>query len=353
MDGFVDAYGAINWNNVPKPQNAVPLRQFDTAQGFALNWAGINAAYSSDTIGGTLGLRFGPGANIYNAGADDANGLTYVKQAYATWKAVDKLTLDFGKWDEPFGSEVADSQLNMNYSRSILFTFAQPLFFTGLRADYAASDQLDVKVFAANGWNNSVDNNRGKTIGAQIMVKPADPVVLYIGYAGGPEQTDVQAAPAGAAPGSTLGDVPGANSNWRHLVDFVADINPTKELRFLLNADYVTEEGIGNHSAVVYGGNLVARYAFSDAFFAALRGGYLHDEHGDRVPLVAALPAGQSINVEDFTLTLSYGIGNHLALMLDNRLDIADQPAFYKGANTTDTNKNQFTTTLGIIASTK
>jgi hypothetical protein len=369
-DAFVDAYGAVDWSQNPKfpppfSQAPVRLRQFDVAQGFALNWAGVNASYSSDTIGGTVGLRFGPGAAIYNSGSDDSNGLMNVKQAYATWKAIDKLTLDFGKWDEPFGSEVADSQLNMNYSRSILFTYAQPLFFTGLRADYAASDQLDVKVFAVNGWNNSIDNNRGKTFGGQVMVKPADMAVLYLGYAGGPEQNDVVAV-ANPATGSSLSDVAGGNSNWRHLVDFVADINPTKELRFLLNADYLTEEGLGNHSAVVYGANLVARYNVTDAFNAALRGGYLHDEHGDRVTAgllpagFVGLPNGASANVEDITLSLNYGIGNHLAFMLDNRVDITDYRSpgsetaiFYAGANTNDTYKTQFTTTLGIIASTK
>ncbi|HEV3191635.1 MAG TPA: outer membrane beta-barrel protein, partial [Polyangiaceae bacterium] len=176
--------------------------------------------------------------------------------------------------------------------------------------------------------------------GAQIMIKPADQFIAYLGYVGGPETTDVTAMGA---------DVPDANSNWRHMIDVVADINPTKDLRFLFNFDYRTESGLttmgvmGTHNASVYGGNLVARYNFSDAFNAAVRGEYLHDEHGD------VLAQG---NLEDFTLSLNYAIGTHLAFMFDNRLDIAENAIFAENTPGA-TMKSQFTTTLGVIASTK
>jgi putative OmpL-like beta-barrel porin-2 len=361
VDAFVDAYGAVNYN-FPKPQAPLvnpavgalatggggnSLRAFDIAQGFALNWAGVNASYTADPIGGTIGLRFGPAATVYNAGPDNAYGLTYVKQAYATWKPASKVTLDFGKWDQPFGSEVADSQLNMNYSRSLLFWYAQPLFYTGLRFDYAASDMFDLKLFAANGWNNSIDNNVGKTFGAQIMLKPADQAIFYIGYVGGPEQNDftlmTPTAMAGATPGGpTIGINSEANSHWRHLVDFVADINPTKDLRFLLNFDYRNEDFTPDHTESIYGANLVIRYNFSDAFYASVRGEYFHDEHTDTVP---------SKNVEDGTLTLAYSIGSHLALMFDAiRFDIADDPIFQ---TVHSSEKSQITSMLGVIASTK
>jgi hypothetical protein len=354
-DAFVDAYGAINYN-FPKPQGPIvpgspiggnAFHAFDVAQGFSVNWAGVNASYAADPIGGTVSLRFGPGAILYHNGtSDQVAGLQYVKQAYATWKPLDKLTLDFGKFDQPFGSEVADSQLNMNYSRSILFWYVQPLWFTGLRANYAIGDTANLLLFAANGWNNSIDINTGKAFGGQLMLKPSDTLTAYIGYVGSPEQADFTGGSATMIPGNAETD-----GHWRHMVDLVVDFNPTKELRLLLNGDYRTEDAIAaDHSAVSYGGNLVARYAFSDAFYASLRGDYVHDEHGD------VLGTGQKTDAFDGTLTLSYGIGSHLALMLDNRIDSFslpnDAPVFYKGTGS-DTSKTQFTTVLGVIASTK
>jgi hypothetical protein len=189
------------------------------------------------------------------------------------------------------------------------------------------------------------------------MVKPVDQLTLYLGYVGSPEQSDITpnvatAVGSPAAPGA-LTDL-GTEGKWRHLVDVVVDFNPTKELRFLLNGDFRAEDGLANpgpgggtHSASALGANLVIRYSFSDAFYASLRGEIFHDEHGD------LLGTAQKTDAEDGTLTLAYGIGNHLALMLDGRIDIFDNPYFYKGSSLTDTTKTQFTTTLGVIASTK
>jgi hypothetical protein len=353
-DAFVDAYAAIDWNS-PKPQgpfvlsaaSPIAYRAFDAAQGFSVNWVGVNASYAADPIGATVGLRIGPGAAIYNGGVDDVAGLEYVKQAYATWKASSALTLDFGKWDQPYGSEVADSQLNMNYTRSVLFWEMQPLFFTGLRLNYAISDSFNLLLFAANGWNETIDNNRSKTFGTQITAKAGSVATFYLGYALGPEQADAVTGAMGA-----IANVPDANAHWRHLVDFVADIDPTAALRFLFNFDYRYEDVPNGptHNEIAYGGNLVIKYAFTDAFNAALRGGYFHDEHGD--VLGNFLPGLAATNVEDFTLSLNYAVGSHLAFMFDNRLDVSDQTVFAE-ATPGAFMKSQFTSTLGIIASTK
>jgi hypothetical protein len=331
-------------------QPTVGLRAFDPYQGFSLNWAGVNVAYTADPIGATVGLRFGPGAVLYNTGVpstDAAAGLLYVKQAYATWKATGSLTLDLGKWDEPFGSEVADSQLNMNYSRSVLFWYIQPLSFTGLRANYALGANANLLLFAANGYNEAIDNNSGKTFGGQLMVKPMDTLTLYAGYAGGTEVADQTAGAMGALPAAG-NKIVGAPSDWRHLVDVVVDYDPTAALRFLANFDWRTEDNVvpagpNAHSAVDWGINLVARYNFSDAFNAALRGEYFSDKHGDLIGTTSDF---------DADLTLTYGIGTHLAFMLDDRIDVAND-AIFAGNSDGSTTKTQFTTTLGVIASTK
>jgi hypothetical protein len=356
-DAFVDAYASANWLNSPKPQGPVntagsgppggnTFRAFDSNQGFSLNWIGLNANYAADPIGGTIGLRMGPGTTPYNAGPDNVNGMQFVKQAYVTWKPIDKLTLDLGKWDEPFGSEVADSQLNMNYTRSYLFWYAQPLFFTGLRIDYAFAAAFDAKVFAANGWNNTVDNNRGKTFGVQLTVVPSDLATIYLGYVGGPEQNDYA---TGAATATGVTDVANADSHMRQLADLVADINPTKQLRFLLNGDFGAEDDLpntgapGTHNELWYGVNLAIRYAFTDAFYGTLRGEVFKDKFGDRL--------GAATTLESGVLTLGYGVGSHLAFMLDNRIDGSSDSVFQQGS--AGSAKTQFTTTLGVIASTK
>jgi Putative beta-barrel porin-2, OmpL-like. bbp2 len=362
-DAFADAYGNVNWN-FPKPQFFVgtPTRAYDQAQGFSLNQIGFNGSYSSDYVGGTISLRFGPEAALYNVPAvtngtaDNSFGLQNVRQAYATLKPADKVTFDLGKWDQPFGSEVPDSQLNFFYTRSLLFQLNQPVFFTGLRFDFAPVDAVDLKLFVANGWNNSIDNNTAKTFGGQLMLKPMDSLIFYIGGAAGPEQTDFlpppQITPTYLPTGMATGPVPGADSHWREIVDLVVDFNPTSALSFALNGDFDNESdfGGGTQSETWYGVNLGIKYVVADPFAVAVRGEYFSDNHGGIIPNVAT--PGTRSNVESATLTLSYVAASKLTLMLDNRVDFANSEVF-TGTSGPDVTKTMFTTTLGAIIATK
>ena len=216
-----------------------------------------------------------------------------MKQAFASWKpggADSMFQLDLGKFDTPFGVEVAESHLNLNYTRGLLFA-SQPLFHTGLRANFAVSEVFDFRLLAVNGWNNSIDNNVGKSLGAQVNfhVKghdDGDLLTASLGYMGGPERddtavitcnpgeafSDAQAACV-ATMGATGGDshtVDRANNNTkglRHLIDLVVIANPFERLRLVLNADYglentrVSAESKEFDSASYYGVMLGARVA--------------------------------------------------------------------------------------------
>jgi hypothetical protein len=363
LEGFVDAYASINALS-PKPQSGQNLgRNFDATNGFAMHWAGLTASVAPQPVGATVGLRFGPGALLYNAGSDSVTGLAFVKQAFVAWKPVEgvPLQIDFGKFDTWIGAEVADSQYNMTYTRSALFT-TQPLFHTGVRVDYAVSEQLDFKVYAVNGYNNSIDNNAMKTFGATAGITPIKDVAVYLNYIGGPEQNDFAPGMMGAPP--TV--VAGANGRWRHLADAVADVRFGRG-RVLANADYATEKlaagtlamGDPEKSVSWYGGNLTFGYAVTDLFAFAVRGGYLADPDGYVAPLWGA-PAGQATSVVDGTLTLSVTPTPNLMIKLEPRVDAvsSDQSGFEGSfpkapdAAAPGVSKTLFTTTLGVVATT-
>ena len=91
---FVDAYASANLN-MPKPQsNRNVYRAYDTTNGFALSWAGFDAAYDPAPVGATVSLRFGPSAETYAASCFSSDqernpcdadvGLQFVKQAFAS-----------------------------------------------------------------------------------------------------------------------------------------------------------------------------------------------------------------------------------------------------------------------------
>ena len=310
---FADAYFGVNYN-APKPQlgGNGDTRAFDTSNGFSLAWAGIDIAHPADPIGGTLALRFGPSAKRYNSvcfasnGKCDASyGLENVKQAFASFRPGESspISFDFGKFDTIYGVEVAESQDNINYTRGVLYWLGQPAFHTGLRVNADLGSNLTLRALAVNGWNNTVDNNAGKTFGLQAIGHAPrsdgkDLVSAAIGYLGGPEQDDLGTvqcgvgsafdpkSPSGCSPTTqpnapTSGNVdrPSANGKWRHLVDFAVVAEPIESLRLLLNADFgVQRTRVAQTTAFQtqqwWGVMAGARYAVAQSFGVAGRGEY-------------------------------------------------------------------------------
>lgn len=371
VGAFVDTYASINYK--ARPSSGVnKIRAFDINNGLSLAWAGVDTTIDPDPVGVNIGLRFGP--SVAAMAVNDANApgvIGNLQNAYVAWKPGGKsapLTLIAGKFDTLYGQEVVLSQQNINYTRSALYALGQPIFHTGVRADYQASDLIALKVIAVNGWNRTVDNNTGKTFGAQIALTPSDKISISAGYLGGPEQDDQLAvictantapdpntgscvpSPGSAGGGKINQRVTGANSRWRHLGDIVVDAKLTPELRIAANASYVAEsvQGASGADETIrwWGAELIGRYQFTDVFAAALRGEYFDDEDGYAT---TGGRAPQTI-ITTGTLTLEAAVHKYLLVRLDQRIDAADQAIFVDGLN--GTSKTQITTTVGIVGHT-
>lgn len=382
---FVDAYASANFN-MPKPQSGSnAFRAYDTSNGFALSWVGFDAAYEPAPVGATLSLRFGPTANTYAASclSGDTNrapcdgdiGLQFVKQAFVSYRPGGPgsgVKLDLGKFDTIYGAEVAESQDNINYTRGLLYWLGQPLFHTGLRANWEIAPEVSVTGLAVNGINNSVDNNLGKTLGAQLTLSPIEELNIVLGWLGGPEQDDIATidCDAGESYDPDLGrcvddptsteartevvDRGGANKPeaWRHLIDLVVTFQPTPTVNLVLNADYGTEgvrtslEDDSTEAETWYGAMLGAEFGLSEIWSLGVRGEYYAD------------PDGHTTGIEDATLasgtlTLGANLSDYLLVRLEGRGDFSlgpdDSEPFSKSVR--DTATNQFTATLGVVAS--
>lgn len=406
LSAFVDAYASLNFN-MGKPQSdANAFRAFDRSNGFSLSWAGLDVGYSSEEVGATVALRFGPSTKVLS-GQDANDGLQFVKQAYATWRpGAGHFSFDFGKFDTIYGVEVADSQKNINYTRGLLYTLAQPHFHTGLRASFA--DQgFSVSALVVNGWNDSIDKNLGKGLGLDVgyAIKRSDNsgnlLTVKLGYLMSPESLDYypnQRCPQGQVlvppgdacdtvqptpQGSEIFTVDRGETNktsLRHFLDLVLLLEPIDPLLVTLNVDYghddhvdQTEQGTSGRTGNWIGLALAGRYRFSDVFALGLRGEYLNDENGflcdstERVTwfnsgvpslrgacsaALAATPADQlpsGVGFASGTATIEVSPVDHLLLRLDGRFDHASEQVF--PIIHTNTN-SQFTTTLGIVAMT-
>src|SRR2546426_6714015 len=169
-----------------------------------------------------MDFDYGPTQDIVNA-TEPAGPHIFrnIGQAYLSYQAPlgKGLQIDVGKFVTPAGAEVIETKDNWNYSRSLLFALAIPYYHMGVRATYNVNDKVALAGYLVNGWNDAVDNNSGKTIAFQAVVKPHPKVSVVANFMGGPEQKSDTA-------------------DKRYLWDGVVTFNATPTLSLMANYDY-------------------------------------------------------------------------------------------------------------------
>jgi len=100
------------------------------------------------------------------------------------------LNFLFGKFATYNGAEVIEARDSANYSRSFLFNYAVPFTHTGLMVGYTFSSALNANLYLMNGWDDAIDNNKGKTGGLSIGVTPIEQMAMTFNLTYGPEQNN-------------------------------------------------------------------------------------------------------------------------------------------------------------------
>lgn len=324
---YVQGGYTYNFKNPDSQENE--LRVFDhKANSFSLDLAQL--VFTKDAPVGGLGyklkLSYGETAKfIHSRGLGNANDEFDLTEAYADYVApVGKgLKFLFGKFVTMHGAEVIEAKDDMNYSRSFLFNFAIPFTHTGLMVGYTFSDALAANLYLVNGWDNTDDNNKGKTGGATIAFTPIEPVSLTFNLMYGPEKDN-------------------NNSDNRFLFDWVGTFKPVKNLTLTLNTDYATEQKAApdGSDAKWYGIAGYIKYDFSDYFSTAVRAEYFDDKDGVRTLAPQKL--------KEITFTPEFRVAKSIIVRPEYRHDWSDRQSFdiVSGAGT---RKSQDTIALGVM----
>lgn len=322
---FADAYVAFQSNKNGLTMNPYH-RSYNNQNGFSLSFLGSDITYDTDKWGATTSVRFGPSVPIFFGAGDDPyndSGLAAaILQAFATLKPMEGLSIDMGQFGTIYGAEVAESWLNLNYTRGALYYAYQPFWHTGARINYTVSDELSLKVLLVNGVNNTIDpSDLGlPSVGVQASYT-AGPLGVTLGYLGNLDRP--------------------ASETFDHFVDLVASLG-LGDLTLLLNFDLgMDDPGGGGDMYTFWGGSLAARYGITEDFGIALRGEYLADK--DAMFLEAK-------GVMTGTLTFDWHPlgGNNLIVRLDNRFEKATEGDIYfdRDGAATDT---WFQSVLGVV----
>jgi putative OmpL-like beta-barrel porin-2 len=149
-----------------------------TVSGFAVGTANYDRVTRSNTFtAGKLGVSlFKSVGDAYvfaqlTTALEDGASSTEIDNLLVSWTphSANRWSLGFGRFDAPIGFERDDEPLNFVSTNSFNFTYARPSKLTGLQVHYTVSPRLDVLAAAANGWDVTQDNNRGKTALARVQ----------------------------------------------------------------------------------------------------------------------------------------------------------------------------------------
>ncbi|HTX14386.1 MAG TPA: porin [Candidatus Baltobacteraceae bacterium] len=351
LSGFVDTYYAFNFNQ-PNTLGSGGTSAFggntgqlfdNNTQQFSLNAVELVADKAPDaTAGGTgragyhVGLIYGQAAAALNGNPSegtfnnltDSNNLA-LKEAYVDYIApIGKgLTITVGKFVTPAGAEVIESNANWNYSRSILFYYAIPFFHFGINAKYTFNPKWSITGYLVNGWNNSEEQNTGKTYGVSVAWTPNAKWAVTENYLAGP-QDDQYLNDCDCKP----------NDNWRQLEDATIAYTPNAKWALQVNGDYGYGDKYGtgedtNSSAVAWWGAAgYAKYTLNSKAYAAFRYEYYSDPDG--YTLFApfdSTPPFKNTHVSEGTATFAYNLTSAFQTRFEFREDFANRNLFEKG----------------------
>jgi Putative beta-barrel porin-2, OmpL-like. bbp2 len=228
--------------------------------------------------------------------------------------------LTAGKFDSPMAIERDDAPLNFQATSSFTFDFARPVKFTGLAVHDAVSPQFEVWGIVANGWDDDVDNNKGKTGGLYGLWSPSLAAHVGLGVLYGPEKDGQENDDRSAVIGTLLLQLA---AGWVVGAESVYGQEP--------------HSAVDGGTAKWYGEMLFTHLRFDRHWAATLRIDYFDDVGGSRT--------GTPQVLREVTLSPQYLVGGgfygifryldrtslrlpELTLRLDLRRDRSSAPVF-------------------------
>lgn len=324
MTGYIDG----SYNNLQRNYftSGAFDRVFDNAQnGFTLHQAAVTFAYQpAQGLGALLNPILGYDTNIFAPYGfkpitefDSQTFSIDIPQAFLQYTR-NSFTLSGGRFVELAGAEALFPIQDTNFSRSILYGYAEPFTVTGIRGTYVANDKLTFIAGVNNGWDSIRDWGRTKTVELNATytmnsIFSFSPTI-YTGQERVAPQTDT--GPTG----------------WRTLIDLVATFNITEKLSFIANYDggWQTNAALPNgvdNRAVWQGIAGYLNYTINDKWLTSLRAEYFNDQDGYRTGVKQAW--------KEATITVGFIPIKNSEIRAETRRDFSNVNSF--------TNKNGVT----------
>jgi hypothetical protein len=337
VSGYIDgSYNYLQQSN--KFTSGSYNRVFDiNPNGFTVQQVGVTLAYQPEQgLGGIITPVAGQDTYTFSPYGWNPNHDSQwfgfaIPQAYLQY-ATGPLTFMVGSFIELAGAENIFSYNDTNFSRAILWGYAEPFTVMGFRVSYVPNDKLTLIAGIDNGWDSIRDTGRKKTLelGASYTFNP---VFSLAGYAYSGQQRIADHTSSGP-------------TGWRTLIDLIATINATERLSFIANYDGAVQTQAalpsGETARAVWQGIAgYVNYKFNDYWLGSLRGEFFDDSNGYRT--------GVRQNWREATLTLGWAPIKNVIVRVETRRDFSNVGSFVNSNRITVSNNQQSYALEGIL----
>lgn len=254
-----------------------------------------------------------------------------VEQGYLDWTPpfAPRLTGTFGKFNAPMGFELLDAPDMYQYSHALVFDYGLPTNLTGVMAAVAVTDQLDVRAFLVNGWdNNDLGGPGPKTVGGRAGFVLGDKAAIGVSAIHGTETDDSGPVPV---------------DFQRTAVD--ADLTVTPRSDVILGAELnLGSIDIGGDSSSWTGFLAMAHVDFNE--WAGLTGRF--DWFDDQEDVIFG--SGFAETRMAFTVAPTFVLGDGMGALVEVRVDTSSDDVFVDsdGAAKSGTTSAAFEMTYGF-----
>ena len=326
ITGLVDTYYTHN-TNAPEDGNNTLYYTNPNARGFGLNQLKLEIETAGD---GPFGFRsdiwFGSGARLFRDGLEPGPlaDVLYLQQAYGYYQFGTGAQLDVGLFGTIAGLEVAESHLNWNYTRGILWAWNEPFSHLGARLGVPLTDTFTGTLLLVNGFDNAWDQNSGKSYGLQGSLAPTDQFNTTLTWINGPENA-------------------GTNDGWLRDLSWNAYVGLSDRMEAMVNMDYISATDEMGASATSWGVGGYLRFHVNDRVRIAERYEFMNDRE--------ARSTGLEQMLMENTLTLEFQPvvdDPRFLTRLEYRRDWSDADFFSCSGCGEGLSKSQNTFTIGM-----